>query len=84
VSFCPKNIKTKKKEKSVFCPKNGPGYKSQGGKSRPGGGAKISPGGEAAPPTSCAYVFKLIIIIFFYGFECLSFDSHMAVSYGKK
>jgi len=53
VSFCPKNKRSLKKKvfaglEAFFYPKNGPEYKSQGGKSRPGG-AKISPGGEAAP-----------------------------------
>jgi len=34
---------------TFFGLKNGPGYKSEGGKSRPGGGAKLSPGGQLPP-----------------------------------
>jgi len=56
VSFCPKNKRSLIKKKgirrirSVFCLKNGPGYKSQGG------GAKFAQGGQnisrgaASPP----------------------------------
>jgi len=58
-----------KKIKKVFagfgafsCPKNGSGYRSQGGKSRPWG-AKIFPGGAAAPPTSRAYDCGLELVL---------------------
>jgi len=51
----------KKKEKKVFagleaffCPKNGPGYKSQGVQKSPRGGQNISRG-DSCPPTSRAY-----------------------------
>jgi len=65
--FVPETRVLQKKKKKVFagfgalkkkglcriCPKNGSGYRSQGGKSRPGE-AKIIPGGQL-PPTSRAY-----------------------------
>jgi len=43
---------------AFFCPKNGPGYKSQGRQKSPRGGQNISRG-SSYPPTSRAYVFNV-------------------------
>jgi len=57
---------------ALSCSKNGSGYKSQGGKSRPGG-AKISPGGRLPPlpsyfPRLCL-AMKRNLLISAYGNE---------------
>jgi len=40
---------------AFFCPKNGPGYKSEGGQRSSRGGQNISRRGQLPPPTSRAY-----------------------------
>jgi len=50
---------------AFFCPKNGSGYKSQGGQKSPRRGAKISPGGAAAPLLPALMIQKILFVCIF-------------------